>query len=205
MLVVAILAILLAIAGPNLHELFINNRLSTTTNDLLAALSTARSEAIRRGVIVAVHRCDSVSAATGCREVSKLGEWGKGWYMFVDSDGSRSRDTRADSTEEILRVGGAVEAPMTIRAGNGIGLNHISFDSHGRLSPGGGNNRTILVICYDNKLASNKRPRSRAVMISLAGMVRMATHDADGVPLNAANRPVDSCTDPRYPLTAGVE
>ncbi len=56
LIAVAILAVLAAIAAPNLRSLFINNRLETANSEFIAALNVARSEAMRRGARVAVLR-----------------------------------------------------------------------------------------------------------------------------------------------------
>lgn len=53
---IAILAILLGLAAPSFRDLIENNRTATRTNDLVAALNFARSEAIKRGVDVSLCR-----------------------------------------------------------------------------------------------------------------------------------------------------
>jgi len=54
MVTIAVLAILLAIGIPSFASLIASNRLTSATNELVAALQTARTEAIRRNVRVTV-------------------------------------------------------------------------------------------------------------------------------------------------------
>ena len=49
MITIAILAIIAAIAVPEMRQLIVNHRVTSQTNELVAALNFARSEAIKRG------------------------------------------------------------------------------------------------------------------------------------------------------------
>ena len=212
MVVVALVAILAAMAAPNLSDLFINNRLSTAANELVAALNTARSEAMKRGAVVTMRRCGSVDPETGCAAASGKGEdWGGGWFMFVDLNRDRSRD----GGEEILRLGQAVNSPLTlyqntVTMGSAAQNGTIAFCPDGRLSDGNaslaecqggsvvGNWSTIFIFCYDGKLAVGNRSRSRAILVSREGRVRLASQDASGVPLNETETAIANCTAPKY-------
>ncbi len=211
MVVVALAAILAAIAAPNLSDLFINNRLSTAANEVMTAINMARSEAVRRGTVVALQRCSAVSTATGCSQASSAeADWSKGWFMFVDSN----RNREWSNGEEVLRVGQAVKpeanSPLTLYQNT---LSFGTFDKNGAVGfcPDGrvfgvdcaekifaGEWSTIFVICYEGKLAAGNRPRSRAILVNREGRVRVATHDASGVPLNETETALTSCTVPKY-------
>lgn len=65
MVTVAILAIILGIAFPNMRELIINGRITTQTNELISSLSLARSEAIKRGLDVSVCAANGAGLAGG--------------------------------------------------------------------------------------------------------------------------------------------
>lgn len=71
--------ILLTMAIPGYAFLTNATRLATTTNDLMTALHLARSEAIKRGVLVTV--CKTGGNAAGC---SATAGWELGWLVFVD-------------------------------------------------------------------------------------------------------------------------
>jgi type IV fimbrial biogenesis protein FimT len=205
MVVVALVAILAAIAAPNLSDLFINNRLSTTANELLAVLNTARSEAIRRGTVVSIRRCDAVNSANGCAEASSgAQDWTKGWYVFVDVDAfvnPAGRGKRDVDQEELLRVGQAVAEPLSVFQGMNGGAapdTSVSFCPDGRLlglgsvcGGGGSNSPTIFVVCYEGKLAEGSRSRSRAILVNSQGQVRLAPQGSTGLPLNEDETPLD--------------
>nr|WP_268987172.1 GspH/FimT family pseudopilin [Pseudothauera lacus] len=59
MIAVAVLGILAAIAVPNMQAMLVSNRLTGQTNELLAALQLARSEAIRLNAPVSFCRADN--------------------------------------------------------------------------------------------------------------------------------------------------
>lgn len=180
MVTIAIAAILIAIAVPNLQSLFINNRLVTTSNSFVASLNTARSEAIRRGVTVSLRKTSATS-----------GDWGSaGWTMFVDPNANGALDTG----ETTLRVENALPSPLTLYANNNYS-NFIRFTSLGQIF---NNLAGSFVICYDGVLQQGGDPRSRAIVVIGTGRVRVAQDsDGDGIP-NKDDPPVNvtSCTNP---------
>ncbi|PKO81825.1 MAG: type II secretion system protein GspH [Betaproteobacteria bacterium HGW-Betaproteobacteria-13] len=54
MITLAVLAIVTALAAPSFRGVLLDNRVSTWSSEFISALNTARSEAIRRGVLVSV-------------------------------------------------------------------------------------------------------------------------------------------------------
>ncbi len=69
MVTVAVLAILVGIAVPSFTALIQSNKVSSETNDLLASLLSARSEAVKRETNI---------------EVEKLsGDWKNGWSVRI--------------------------------------------------------------------------------------------------------------------------
>ena len=211
MVVVALVAILAAVAAPNLSDLFINNRLSTAANELVTAINTARSEAVRRGAVVTMQRCSAVDSTTGCAQASSsAADWSKGWFIFVDSN----RNREWSNGEEVLRVGQAVKpeanSPLTLyqntlTIGSAAQNGSVGFCPDGRVfgvdcaeKTFAGEWSTIFVLCYEGKLAAGNRPRSRAILVNREGRARVATHDASGVPLNETETALTSCTAPNY-------
>ncbi len=73
-------AILLSLAVPTFHVFVRSNRLSTATNDLVTALTLARSEAVARSVPVRV--CASTDQASCAGTES----WTEGLVVFNDDD-----------------------------------------------------------------------------------------------------------------------
>lgn len=176
LLVIAIAAVLLGVGVPNMQQYIINGRLATGANDLFTALNLARSEAVRRGVQVTLAH----NGAANSRD------WTTGWSMFVDAN----RDGALTAGEEVLRVGAALEAPVTI-FGSANFANFIAFDSTGRLTNAGGGS---FVICHGTSLVVDGQARSRALIVNGAGRTRAAL-DANGdhIPENDTGA-VPSCT-----------
>lgn len=79
MVTIAIVAILSAIALPSFSNSIRNNRLATTTNEFIAAVNLARSEAVKSNRTGQV--CASSDGAT-CGT-----NWSDGWIVWADADG----------------------------------------------------------------------------------------------------------------------
>ena len=89
MITLAIAAIILAMAMPSFTHVLRDNRLSTTTNNFIAAVNIARSEAAKTADDVELTAIDSSDATN---------EWGKGgWRVWRDSND----DGDYDAGEEI--------------------------------------------------------------------------------------------------------
>ena len=65
MITIAILAIIAAIAVPEMRQLIVNHRVTSQTNELVAALNFARSEAIKRGADVMMCSQDGKNLVNG--------------------------------------------------------------------------------------------------------------------------------------------
>lgn len=80
MITIALAAILVTLGAPAFREALQNNRAAAQTNNLVAALSLARSEAVRRGAAVSV--CPSSNQAA-CDDGGT--DWSVGWIVFIPS------------------------------------------------------------------------------------------------------------------------
>lgn len=77
---ITIVGILAAIAVPSMNRFLESNRLVTLTNDLIADINLARSEAIKRGTQTAL-------CATSGSNCGASTNWGSsGWRVFQDTD-----------------------------------------------------------------------------------------------------------------------
>lgn len=118
---VAVMAILLAIGLPSFQGSMRSNRVATATNELMASLSLARSEAIRSPGGAAV--CASTDG-TACNGTS----WNDGWIVWIDLDGNNSLGTG----ERVLRyVEGIAKLDIDVTTAE-TDENLILFDSRGR-------------------------------------------------------------------------
>lgn len=119
LITVALVAILAAIAMPSFREFSIRMTVSDTTNDLVAALNTARAEAVKRGVRAAV--------------IADNAGWAKGWDVRADTDHD---DDFADETSIMAHP--ALETGYGLLGkGTGTGAIHtaVTFGATGALSP----------------------------------------------------------------------
>src|SRR5690606_31096409 len=85
MVAITVLGVLLGIGVPAFNDMIRNNRVAAQANEFTTALSLARSEAARRGMPVAV--CASNAAQNACAG-DDVDNWGNGWLIFSDRDGS---------------------------------------------------------------------------------------------------------------------
>lgn len=174
LVVIAIAAILLGVGVPGMQSYIVSSRLAGSANDLYTALNYARSEAVRRQVQVALAH----NGAAGSRD------WSSGWTMFVDANGNGA----LDAGEEVLRVGAALDAPLTL-FGSANFANFVAFDATGRLTTGGGS----FVLCHGTALVVDGEPRARAVLVNGSGRVRMALDsNGDQIP-ETDTGPVPNC------------
>lgn len=129
MVVIAVVAIIAAIAIPNLSAFVASTKVSAQANDLVAAVSYARSEAVKRNNTVSV--CPSTNGST-CASGSN---WSGGWLVQL-----------ADGT--ILQVYSAVQSGNTLTATASGALNFLPSGQSSGLSfnlCGSGGSRSIQI------------------------------------------------------------
>lgn len=78
---IVIASTLLGVGVPSFFNLIAENRLAVATNELIASMHYARSEAVRREIPVSI--CASVDGQSCSGDT----EWGKGWIAFTDENG----------------------------------------------------------------------------------------------------------------------
>ncbi len=129
-----IAAILVSLAAPSFRELLLNNRLTSTANNFVAAANLARSEAIKRGRPATL--CTSSNSMEAEPTCTGGTDWGVGYLVWVDSDGSGGVNG-----DERLRVGDAVGGTGLTFTGT---TDQFVFDSRGAVG-----NTGTLDICDD--------------------------------------------------------
>ena len=138
LITVAVLAVVLALGIPSMREVVVRNRLVGINNDLMTALTLARSEAIRRATWVSV--CRSADGAN-CG-----GTWSDGWIVFVNADNDGPAVVDADET--LLRAFPAPPAGYTVTPNTNF-ANHVTYDQSGAA-----NNLGTFYVCADNDTAT---------------------------------------------------
>ncbi len=117
---IVVMAILAAIAVPSFNSIVISSRLKTYSNDLVAALNLARSEAIKRSGRVVL--CKSANG-TAC---TNAGNWAQGWIVFVDGN----NDAAVNAGEVIVAKQGALSSGFSLTGSANV-ANYLSFDAQG--------------------------------------------------------------------------
>ena len=121
-IVLAIVAILLRVAAPGMSRTVASRALAAQSSEFMAALRFARSEALKRGMVVTV--CASLPAGSqpACQGV-RAADWRSGWIVFTD----RERRGVRDVDDPVLRV-----QPPLLRSGGVAGTRgSISFTAAG--------------------------------------------------------------------------
>ncbi|VAW73882.1 Type IV fimbrial biogenesis protein FimT [hydrothermal vent metagenome] len=164
MIALAVFAITVTFAIPNLREFIQNNRLISQTNDMSSSLHLARSEAVKRKQTVTI--CGSNNSST-CNTPA----WEQGWIVFVDVDGDGVVD---GGTDEILRVSGALSGANTLRTISFTSTARVQYNSQGAIDSTGS-----FTLC-DTRGALT----ARAININITGRARQASDDTNSTIVN---------------------
>ena len=149
MITIIVLAIMMGFAVPSFQEAVMNGATSAQTNDLVAALQGARSEATKQVRPVRV-------SALG-------GNWAAGWELATDRD----RSGALNDDDVLLRTGDPVRDgfQVSVQDIGGVGVNHIWFDASGRLL---GSAQPIMLTV---RRPDGDLDKSRRLCIALSGRV----------------------------------
>ena len=168
MIVLALAAVILAIGAPNFNEFRRNNRLTGVGNDLLGAVQTARNEAIKRQVPVAV--CASANPGDDDAECSDADF--TGWIVFADPDNNCARND-ADPDEDVIRVGHTIDPALTVNSTGSC----VSFGANGfRQTLAGIDTAGNILFCDDRgtaEQAGTGLSAARAIEVSATGRSRV--------------------------------
>ena len=183
----AIVAIMLGLASAGLNQYVRSNRTITQTNDLIAALQLARSEAVKRNGHVYI--CASATATAATPECDS-NNWHDGWVVFVDTDrdavdaGGAFTGSPPAANDIILHTHTGLKGETTVTSVNFTNSNYIRYRADGRADSNGS-----LVFCdsEDNTL------RARAINISLSGLITAATDTASDNIVNLEDGSNASC------------
>lgn len=160
---IALVAVILGLGVPSLTGMLRDNAIVAITNELVADLQFARSEAIKRNQPVSI--CRANTAQTACVADAL---WENGWLVFPESV---TVNGQLDAGETIIRThNGVTEGGATIRVpSTAVNLaGAVVFQTDGvPMNGAGASLRGNLRICDGGDLGS-----ARAVAISRSGNVR---------------------------------
>ena len=161
MITLAIAAILMTVAVPNLSAYRRNAELTGAANTFMASLNAARGEAMKRGMNAMV-----VPTSNGA-------DWNAGWVVFVDTNRSQTYD---ESTDTVVSSQAALPAGINITGVNSAAgtTPYVMFDASGysRLKSGGFGALT-LTIARSEGTATEQLEQTRRIIIASTGRVRM--------------------------------
>ena len=120
LITIAIASLLLALAAPSFSEIIRSNRVTSTTNTLVAALSLTRSEAIKRGVRMTLCKTNGTNAC------ALSGDFSQGWIVFADADENAAIENQSD----IIRIYDGLAADTQVVGNNPI-ASYVSYDADG--------------------------------------------------------------------------
>jgi len=104
-------AILVMMEAPGLGTWLADNRLSAQSTQLIAAIRTARSEAVKRMQTITICASSNVTTANpSCNTTN----WEAGWIIFNDANANAA----FDAGEQLLAMGNALTGGTTLRSRN---------------------------------------------------------------------------------------
>jgi type IV fimbrial biogenesis protein FimT len=161
MIGIALAAIVLTMAVPSFSTAIKNNKVVTTTNELITDINFARGEAVKRGKPVVLCRSASPANATPTCSGS-ANNWGTGWLVFVDTDADSSYDSASDI---LVRVGNPVDKILTLKT-NATADQNLVYNPDGTTNEGG--NTAIFAVCDDRG-----KDEGRQVQVNATGRPRL--------------------------------
>lgn len=155
---ISVLAIGLSIGVPSMSSLINNSRAATATNDFIAHLNFARSEAIKRGTEVTLCKTADPSAASPV--CSTTASWHTGWLIFVDGNTLGTLDGTGATADKLLRIRQATASNINI-SGTTSFANSITYRPNGRLKDTDKGTLTITVSGLERQLFLSNAGRVR--------------------------------------------
>lgn len=161
MIGLALAAIIVTMAAPSFNSAMKKNKIVAETNELIADINFARSEAVKRSTPVVLCRSASPSnASPTCGGTAS--NWSSGWLVFADTDGDNSY-TAADDI--LIRIGNPTDGSVTIKS-NAAANQELVYNPDGTTAAGG--NVAVFAVCDDRG-----KDHGRQIQISVTGRPRL--------------------------------
>lgn len=176
MTVLAVIVILIGIAVPAIGDFIRNSRMITQSNELIADLAYARSEAVKRTSDITV--CKSANPAAGSPTCDTTGaNWAIGRLIFIDT----SKNGQVDAGELVLRVREPLGGNGSLNGGTNV-QNRVVFTRTGMTTLGAPADATNPV---ENRLVlcDERGPGyGRSVTIEVTGRAAIARNPTSCTP-----------------------
>ena len=155
-----VVAIIVAVGVPAMRDFFATNQMSAATNDVLTSLHLARSEAVKRDVIVRLCPSDNWDAEVpACSATADLGD---GWIIVADPL----------DTYDVLLAHEQLPDSITVTTDF---IETVDFGSNGRPVNANAQGEINIVLCDDrgNRDMGNGRAAGRWVNVRGPGRPRI--------------------------------
>ena len=179
LITLVIVGILLMVGVPAIKTYMQSGQLIASTNELLSAFHLARSESVKSNARVTI--CTSTNG-TSCSDSES---WREGWIVFIDRNGDATGTGTACTAAGVaggdclLRVHDGFNDTLLSVSGedsNSTAITDFTFSARGLPTVGGISQSGTFSICsFDD---SDNVIRSRAVVLSLSGRVRISDNAA---------------------------
>lgn len=169
LVVVTVIAILSAIALPSFSNAYMTNRLASYSNNFVASVQFARSEAIKRGVPMIM--CAS-SNGTSC--TTSASSWQPGWIVYCEASSSTATScTSGGSSLLVLQKQDALSSSysFTTTSPSTSGYS-ISFPAGGVGVSVGASSAASLKLCRSSPSAGEQE---RVITVSASGRTSVST------------------------------
>ena len=163
MVVVSIIAVLAALAGPSFTQMIESWRVRDATESLRSTLIFARSEAIKRGGQIAIHKLPNNT--NGCTSATGNRDWDCGWIVCHDINNSGT----CTSAEPVLQ---RIETPAKVQVTRTGGSVSIKLNRWGLVD---GTWLGFSLVPLDK---STTHPGARGVCMSSGGRIRILLPEA---------------------------
>jgi type IV fimbrial biogenesis protein FimT len=160
--VLAICALMMSVALPDMRQLIRAYQLKAAVNDLFGAVDLARTEAIARGRRVLLVPAGDADPG-----------WSRGWVVFVDDDGDR----QPGGGEEVIMRHGPPAAGIAIDAAfsSQQGSPYLAYNSMGRSC-----SDTSSLAARWGTLSLVQGEQTRRIKINMLGRARICNPARDG-------------------------
>jgi len=176
MVVLAVVGVVMGLAVPNFTLFMRNSRLTGGANDVLASITRARTEAIKRQVPVAVCATADPNAVTPVCDMAATA-WRQGWVVWVDADDDWVPDNNPN--EPVLDRHPALDVSLTVRSNNS---DRIKYGATGFSAPPGAGfvSTTSIAMCDSRGTALTLgASAARAIRIAATGRPRVTKDKAE--------------------------
>jgi type IV fimbrial biogenesis protein FimT len=165
MVTVAVVAILAAIAVPNLQAFIVRNALTSATSELRSVIARARVEAISRNTYVTV----APESTTGTSPT----RWTSNYVLFVNPRSRSSaalaagdtlgKGTDVRTSQELMR--GDFQSASTVSITGGGTYGFVTYGSDGRAMDLNAATNGTITLCVDPTIVPNENARVLSVAI----------------------------------------